>query len=135
MRRWRVLSLVAVLVAAFMVWQTLPRPVEAQETTKLAPGVTLKIDKKFDGLGIPGVKEIMAGRVLMAPGSTWSDKQDSKTWDFCFQQVGPMIVVADGKTSTIATGTLWWVPPGTKFTLTNKSKVTVVDAFWEVTLK
>jgi hypothetical protein len=135
MKNWRVLSLVAVLVAAVFIWQMLPPAAKAEEM-KLPPGVTLKIDKKFDGQGIPGVKEIMGGRVLMAPGSSWKDQtQDAKTWDFCFQEVGPMIVVANGKTSTIATGTLWQVLPGTKFSLENKSKVTVVDAFWEITLQ
>ena len=113
-----------------------PAPADAQETMKLAKEVTLKIDKKLDGLGIPGVKEIMGGRVFLAPGASLDNQvQAEKTWDFCFQQAGPMILVANGKSSTIASGQLWLVRPGTKFSLKNKSRATVVDAFWEIALK
>jgi len=112
-----------------------PAPADAQEVQQLAKGVTLKIDKKLDGLGIPGVKGIMAGRVLLAPGASFDTTQEEKTWDFCFQQVGPMILVVDGKTSTIASGQQWFLVPGAKVSLKNKSKVTVVDTFWEIALK
>lgn len=113
-----------------------PAPAGAQETMKLAKGVTLRIDRKLDGLGIPGVKEIMGGRVFLAPGASLNNQvQAEKTWDFCFQQVGPMILVANGKPSRIASGQLWLVRPGTKFSLENRSRVTVIDTFWEIVLK
>lgn len=101
---------------------------------KLPPGVSLK-EKKFDTMGLPGVKKLSFNRLEMKPGAKWANvDMGAKVWDFCYELQGALTVTGvDGKTNTIPTGTSYTIPAGTKIPLiTNKGKVTAVDIFWEI---
>ena len=134
MKNWRILSLALVLVIAALVWQMLPAPTARAQMMKLPPGVTLK-EQKFDVMGMPGVSKVTWNRLEMQPGSKWANvDMGPKVWDFCYELSGTMTVTgADGKTKTVAPGTAYTIPAGTKIPLlANKGKVIVKDYFWEI---
>ena len=133
MRNWRILSLVAVFIAAIVVWQILPQAAQAEEM-KLPKGVTLTT-KEFGSQGIPGVKKVTWNRLQIVPGAKWPNMvQPAKTWDFCYELSGTMSVKgADGKISQVKSGAMYTIAPDTKIPLLfNTGKVPAVDIFWEI---
>jgi len=136
MRNWRPFSLLVVALAALVVWHLLPVPVaKGQEATmKLPKGISLK-EKKFDTMGVPGVKKLTFNRLEVKTGAKWANvDMGAKVWDFCYELQGTMTVTgADGKTNNVPAGTSFTIPAGAKIPLiTNKGKVTAVDIFWEI---
>ena len=133
MRNWRLLSLVLVALLAAVVWRALPTPTAHAQGMKLPPGVSLTT-KKYDTMGMPGVKTLTWNRLEMKPGAKFlSPDADMgpKTWDFCLESAGTMTVTANGKTRNIPPGTWYTVPQNTKLSLFNNGRTTVVDIFWE----
>lgn len=133
MRNWRLLSLVAVLIAAVLVWHMLPRAIQAQEM-RIPPGATMKT-QEFGTQDIPGVKKVTFNRFQLNSGAQWANMNSrAKTWAFVYRLSGTMSVKGvDGKVSQSGPGTAFIVAPNAKVPLVfNPGKTPAVNIFWEI---